>query len=903
MKKSLLLIAFLFSLFASSQIVYVDINATGANNGSSWTNAYTDLNAAIDGATNTEVWIAAGSYLRAGNRSTAFNLGSGMELYGGFNGTEVTRDQRDPETFFSILTGDIQNNDIPVTSIDFNDTSRSENKYNIVNIDGDNVVLDGLIVSGGNANGANFFEQEGSAIIVNDSENLRINNCTVSNQINNRGAAIRAFASDANATMSLFIDRCLFTENLARFGTSLLVSTTSSSNYDTVISNSVFTRNETKNITGNDGNSGVMWFRNDTGNNNVATVVNCTFTDNDFQGTGYSGTGPMIAASKLGNSNTELYVFNSIFWNNQLAGRGTAMTAIGNYGQESAQIYQIRNSLSPEGFSNISDKANTIISDPQFNDPSIGDYSLQSASNCIDSGNEILVPMGVAQDFEGNVRIQGGSVDRGAYETSDGGNPVVVYVDASATGANNGSNWTNAYVDLQSALNSSLQRYEIWIAAGTYSPGNARADSFNLAGSRISLYGGFNGTETTLSQRDPDINITTLTGDVNRDDSGVDYTGVNRDENNVHVITITTAGEARIDGITISGGHANDTSSNIGQEGSAILIEVSSDVIISNCVIENNVVTRAGVIQKVDSNGTLSINNSRISDNLGNSAVILYTRATTGVLDVNLDNCLINNNVTEGLASTNRSGIIWFRQDADGTTNSTITNCTVVNNNNPTAPLRSILLSASRLNGGFNNASIYNSIFYDNKWGGSNDVVQAVGGQFGQNTANNFTVRNSIDEDNFSDITDNGSTRVKQNVSTSNPLFTDASNKDYTLLSTSPAIDAGDNSFVNTTSDLVGNNRIANTNVDMGAYEFGSTAGIDEVTIEEIRLYPNPASTILNVGGVHAFAKAYLFNLQGQLMMESSQKKIDVQELKAGIYLINILDENGVSTTKKFVKN
>ncbi|HOO88980.1 MAG TPA: hypothetical protein PK442_14835, partial [Synergistales bacterium] len=62
---------------------------------------------------------------------------------------------------------------------------------------------------------------------------------------------------------------------------------------------------------------------------------------------------------------------------------------------------------------------------------------------------------------------------------------AVLFVDAGAAGANDGTSWTDAYTDLQTALTTAADDDEIWVAAGIYRPtGDAdRTQSFILRNS------------------------------------------------------------------------------------------------------------------------------------------------------------------------------------------------------------------------------------------------------------------------------------------------------------------------------------------------------------------------------------------------------------------------------------
>lgn len=165
---------------------------------------------------------------------------------------------------------------------------------------------------------------------------------------------------------------------------------------------------------------------------------------------------------------------------------------------------------------------------------------------------------------------------------------------------------------------------------------------------------------------------------------------------------------------------------------------------------------------------------------------------------------------------------------------------------------------------------------------------------------NQVLVKNAIGQSSFSNINAANLT----NTSNADPLFTSTS--DFTLQAGSPAIDSGDNSLVPSgiATDLAGNDRIFNTTVDMGVYEFGSTLDVDnfEAQVSEFKIYPNPTSNVLNVKMNESFNKAEIFNIQGQKVLESNTKNLNVSNLSSGLYLIQIEATNGVTQTKRFIK-
>ena len=93
--------------------IYVKSDATGNNDGTSWDDAFTDLQDALATAPlGDQIWVATGTYLPGTADSSTFHLSYDLELYGGFAGTEGSIDDRDIENNPTILSGDLNGDDV-----------------------------------------------------------------------------------------------------------------------------------------------------------------------------------------------------------------------------------------------------------------------------------------------------------------------------------------------------------------------------------------------------------------------------------------------------------------------------------------------------------------------------------------------------------------------------------------------------------------------------------------------------------------------------------------------------------------------------------------------------------------------------------------------------------------------
>ncbi|GJM24740.1 MAG: hypothetical protein DHS20C16_11550 [Phycisphaerae bacterium] len=222
-------------------MLYVDDSATnGLNDGSSWANAYVHLQDALAQAEQycgiNEIWVAAGTYRpdqggghNPGDRDATFQLFSGLEVYGGFNGTESTLEERDIESNGTILSGDLLGNDVFIACEDTSPdcdavggscrlgrclfgTPFADNAISVVNGSGTDstATIDGFVISNGSAHGQGVVDSGGGMTIVDGSP--LISNCQFSdNMSGERGGAIR------NDSASPTIIDCKFINNYADY--------------------------------------------------------------------------------------------------------------------------------------------------------------------------------------------------------------------------------------------------------------------------------------------------------------------------------------------------------------------------------------------------------------------------------------------------------------------------------------------------------------------------------------------------------------------------------------------------------------------------------------------------------------------------------------------------------------
>ncbi|MCP3875930.1 MAG: hypothetical protein GY699_22605 [Desulfobacteraceae bacterium] len=234
--------------FNPFSIIYVDQDATGADNGASWSSAFNDLQDALDMATDGyQIWVAEGIYkpskriIALDARTATYQLKNNVTLYGGFNPSNGDDDfsERDVSFNQTILSGDLG-----VSG------STTDNSYHVfyhpamLAALNTTAILDGFYIQDGNANDGGIID------------------------INLRGGGMYNNASSPT------IRNCFFRNNHASLGSGMY-----NENASTVINNNTFSDNQATQ------GGGIYNI------NSTLSITNCRFGSDSFEGNWASGGG------------------------------------------------------------------------------------------------------------------------------------------------------------------------------------------------------------------------------------------------------------------------------------------------------------------------------------------------------------------------------------------------------------------------------------------------------------------------------------------------------------------------------------------------------------------------------------------------------------------------------------
>ncbi|MFC1991695.1 choice-of-anchor Q domain-containing protein [Chloroflexota bacterium] len=357
---------------ASPGTIYVDNSATGANNGTSWADAYTSLQSALGPAVSgDEIRVAQGTYKPSvevggtGDRYKCFQLKNDVAIYGGYAGYgKPDPDARNISTYPTILSGNVGT------------YSSGDNSYHVFyHPDGTNLnntaVLDGCIIIGGNANALSNPHDQGGGM-YNWACEPTVTNCSfITNTASNGGGGM------FNLFSTPILTNCSFITNTASlFGGGM---------YNFECAPTVTNCSFIDNIAGFSG-GGI--------GNDVSspTLTNCTFIGN--------------TASVRGGGMSNLYssptVTNCIFWNN------TPNEIYDESSNPYVTYCDVQGGYSGSGNINANPLLNATL-------------HLMAGSPCIDAGNN-FAPAIPATDFEGDPRL----IDDPATPDTGLGTPHIV---------------------------------------------------------------------------------------------------------------------------------------------------------------------------------------------------------------------------------------------------------------------------------------------------------------------------------------------------------------------------------------------------------------------------------------------------------------------------------------------
>ncbi|MBR0226167.1 MAG: fibronectin type III domain-containing protein, partial [Thermoguttaceae bacterium] len=614
------------------------------------------------------------------------------------------------------------------------------------------------------------------------------------------GGAIYFNGSSLTITNSLFHNNTVNSTDSYSYGGAIYYKSSAT----LTVTNSTFAKNTATHSSGVRGYGSAIYFGQGA---RSANLYNVTICDNTAKG---SSTGALF----LNNSSSTLNVYNSIVCNNS----GGDFHKI--YNNSSVNAYNVL-SDSKDWSTGLASVYAYDSSYPVFTNAEEGDYSLAQGSQAINRGNNEYVAEDVATDLAGAPRIIGGTVDLGAYEfstgaTSDTPSTVVTSLADTLDGA-------DGVITLREAITFYANEGDTI----TFAPA-LRGGTITLAGTQIEIR-----------------NAITIDASALR--NGTDGTpGVTLDANSASRIFIIpyfspylpgtsdsySPKSVTIDSLAFTGGST--------YSGCAIHVSSSMNLTIRNSNFYNNTATDSsnasgGAIYALSSN--LTITNSNFYDNTaaagGASGGAINFRGSS----LTISNSRFHNNTVNSTSYNSYGGAICFDGTSLTISNSTFTKNTATCSSSSGSSYGSVICFL----GGYRPVNLYNVTIYDNTTKGSNTGALDL-----SNSSSTLNVYNSIVCNNSGGdlFISKGRSAVKAyNVlsastnwsngtefvyayDSSNPLFTNAAEGDYTLAHGSQAINRGNNEYVGAdlATDLAGAPRVIAGTVDLGAYEYATSA-------------------------------------------------------------------------------
>lgn len=645
-------LAFFLAGTAAAQSKTYYVSPQGGGDGSSWQSTLT-LTQALNAATaGDQIWVQGFETLTGDNLYVApkegFAVKSGVQLYGGFAGTESRLSQRvtlgKPYQlkYRSVLSGDIQQNDT-AGSVDLifpANGTRSDNATHVLSVNleptqasGNNntypTVINGFSIGNGQAAGTGDAGKGGGIYVYGDNSKggvFRIERCFLISNYATQGGAVYVDASvkSVNGETSLINQSVVF-NNAA--GDRAAVENQAGGIYlageATVVNTSIF----------NNENGGVRL-------SPESKVVNVTIARN-------TGAGVDMTAGGSGDA----HVYNSIIWGN------TQLYLQNDPGFRNSAYHEVVSSdpATPDENGNIyvakenrGDKFGPMFDAPSLKTSYDRDFNWRESAYPLWSWNvlegSVMIDKGAnnyydqnvygSEDMAGNPRISGDRISVGAYEYQYLPATRIRYVKPTATGTGDGSSWDNASGDLQKMIddladnNVSQQAGEVWVAAGTYKPQSQLISGMNYSASfrmrdGISVYGGFAGNETSKQERAKGTmpwdftNVTVLEAAYYESKLAWTNSKWTVGSDSRHVVWFAPmSGESdftritTLDGVTVQGGYAQG---NTGLDdfktdcGGGVYMD-GANTYLTNCIVKENYATADG--------GGVYLKNGRIETSL-----------------------------------------------------------------------------------------------------------------------------------------------------------------------------------------------------------------------------------------------------------------------------------------------